>query len=145
MAGLAVRRVSKRFGAVEVLKDVSLDIENGAFTVLVGPSGCGKSTLLSIIAGLETASAGDIEIGGRSMNGVAAKDRNIALVFQSYALNPAITVRQNVSSGMECRGGAKARQQEALERVPRLLQIEQLLDRRPAQLSGGQRQRVAMG
>jgi multiple sugar transport system ATP-binding protein len=145
MAGLAVRRVSKRFGAVEVLKDVSLDIENGAFTVLVGPSGCGKSTLLSIIAGLETASAGGIEIGGRSMNGVAAKDRNIAMVFQSYALYPAMTVRQNVTFGMECRGVAKARQQEALERVARLLQIEQLLDRRPAQLSGGQRQRVAMG
>jgi multiple sugar transport system ATP-binding protein len=145
MAGLTVRHVSKRFGAVEVLKDVSLDIENGAFTVLVGPSGCGKSTLLSIIAGLETASAGDIEIGGRSMNGVAAKDRNIAMVFQSYALYPAMTVRQNVTFGMECRGVPKARQKEAVERVARLLQIEPLLDRRPAQLSGGQRQRVAMG
>jgi multiple sugar transport system ATP-binding protein len=145
MAGLAVRRISKRFGAVEVLKDVSLDIESGAFTVLVGPSGCGKSTLLSIIAGLETASAGDIEIGGRSMNGVAAKDRNIAMVFQSYALYPAMTVRQNVTFGMECRGVPKARRKEAVERVARLLQIETLLDRRPAQLSGGQRQRVAMG
>ncbi|HEY4173458.1 MAG TPA: sn-glycerol-3-phosphate ABC transporter ATP-binding protein UgpC [Rhodopila sp.] len=145
MAGLTVRRVSKHFGSVEVLKDVSLDIENGAFTVLVGPSGCGKSTLLSIIAGLETASAGDIEIGGRSMNGVAAKDRNIAMVFQSYALYPAMTVRQNVTFGMECRGVPKARQKEAVERVARLLQIEALLDRRPAQLSGGQRQRVAMG
>jgi multiple sugar transport system ATP-binding protein len=145
MAGLTVRQVSKRFGAVEVLKGVSLDIENGAFTVLVGPSGCGKSTLLGIIAGLETASAGDIEIGGRSMNGVAAKDRNIAMVFQSYALYPAMTVRQNVTFGMECRGVPKTRQKEAVERVARLLQIEPLLDRRPAQLSGGQRQRVAMG
>ena len=145
MAELAVRQVSKRFGSVEVLKNVNLDIESGAFTVLVGPSGCGKSTLLSIIAGLETATAGDVEIGGRSMNGVAAKDRNIAMVFQSYALYPAMTVRQNVTFGMECRGVPKARRKEAVERVARLLQIEPLLDRRPAQLSGGQRQRVAMG
>jgi multiple sugar transport system ATP-binding protein len=145
MAALTLRRVSKRFGAVEVLKDVSLEIESGAFTVLVGPSGCGKSTLLGIIAGLETAGAGDIEIGGRSMNGVPPRDRNIAMVFQSYALYPAMTVRQNVTFGMECRGVPKAQQREAVARVARLLQIEQLLDRRPAQLSGGQRQRVAMG
>jgi multiple sugar transport system ATP-binding protein len=145
MAALTVRRVSKRFGSVEVLKDVSLEIGSGEFTVLVGPSGCGKSTLLGIIAGLETASAGEIEIGGQPMNGVAAKDRNIAMVFQSYALYPAMTVRQNVTFGMECRGVPKARQNEAVARVARLLQIEPLLDRRPAQLSGGQRQRVAMG
>jgi multiple sugar transport system ATP-binding protein len=145
MAALTVRGVSKRFGAVEVLKDVNLEIDSGEFTVLVGPSGCGKSTLLGIIAGLETASAGDIEIGGRPMNGVAAKDRDIAMVFQSYALYPAMTVRQNVTFGMECRGVPKARQKEAVARVARLLQIEPLLDRKPAQLSGGQRQRVAMG
>jgi multiple sugar transport system ATP-binding protein len=145
VAALTVRRVSKRFGAVEVLKDVSLQIDSGEFTVLVGPSGCGKSTLLGIIAGLETASAGQIEIGGQPMNGVPAKDRNIAMVFQSYALYPAMTVRQNVTFGMECRGVPKARQNEAVARVARLLQIESLLDRRPAQLSGGQRQRVAMG
>jgi multiple sugar transport system ATP-binding protein len=145
MAALTVRGVYKRFGPIEVLKDVNLEIESGAFTVLVGPSGCGKSTLLGIIAGLETASAGDIEIGDRSMNGVAAKDRNIAMVFQSYALYPAMTVRQNVTFGMECRGVPKAQQKQAVERVARLLQIEPLLDRRPAQLSGGQRQRVAMG
>jgi len=145
MAALTVRQISKRFGAVEVLKDVSLEIDSGAFTVLVGPSGCGKSTLLGIIAGLETAGAGDIEIGGRSMNGVPPRDRNIAMVFQSYALYPAMTVRQNVTFGMECRGVPKAQQREAVARVARLLQIESLLDRRPAQLSGGQRQRVAMG
>jgi multiple sugar transport system ATP-binding protein len=145
MPALTVRGVSKRFGAVEVLKDVNLEIDSGAFTVLVGPSGCGKSTLLGIIAGLETASAGDVEIGGRSMNGVAAKDRNIAMVFQSYALYPAMTVRQNVTFGMQCRGVPKAQQKDAVARVARLLRIEPLLDRRPAQLSGGQRQRVAMG
>jgi multiple sugar transport system ATP-binding protein len=145
MAALTIRHVSKRFGPVEVLKDVSLQIDDGEFTVLVGPSGCGKSTLLAIIAGLESASAGEIEIGGRRMNGVPAKDRDIAMVFQSYALYPAMTVRQNVTFGMECRGVPKSRQQEALARVARLLQIEPLLDRRPAQLSGGQRQRVAMG
>jgi multiple sugar transport system ATP-binding protein len=145
VAALTVREVSKRFGPVEVLKHVSLDIDDGEFTVLVGPSGCGKSTLLAIIAGLETASAGEIAIGGRRMNGVAPKDRDIAMVFQSYALYPAMTVRQNVTFGMECRGVAKAQQQDAVARVARLLQIEPLLDRRPAQLSGGQRQRVAMG
>jgi len=145
MAALTVREVSKRFGPVEVLKHVSLDIDDGDFTVLVGPSGCGKSTLLAIIAGLETVSAGEIAIGGRRMNGVAPKDRDIAMVFQSYALYPAMTVRQNVTFGMECRGVPKAQRQEAVARVARLLQIEPLLDRRPAQLSGGQRQRVAMG
>jgi multiple sugar transport system ATP-binding protein len=145
MAGLTVRGVTKRFGAVEVLRNVSLDVEDGEFTVLVGPSGCGKSTLLAIIAGLEAPTAGEIAIGGRRMNGVAPKDRDIAMVFQSYALYPAMTVRQNVTFGMECRGVPKAQQQEAVSRVARLLQIEALLDRRPAQLSGGQRQRVAMG
>jgi multiple sugar transport system ATP-binding protein len=145
MAGLTVRGISKRFGPVEVLKNVSLDIDDGEFTVLVGPSGCGKSTLLAIIAGLETASQGDITIGGRQMNRVPPKDRDIAMVFQSYALYPAMTVRQNVTFGMECRGVPKVEQQEVVARVARLLQIEPLLDRRPAQLSGGQRQRVAMG
>jgi multiple sugar transport system ATP-binding protein len=145
MAALTVRGISKRFGPVEVLKDVNLDIEDGEFTVLVGPSGCGKSTLLGIIAGLETPGAGEISIGGRRMNGVAPKDRDIAMVFQSYALYPAMTVRQNVTFGMECRGVPKAEQQAVVARVARLLQIEPLLDRRPAQLSGGQRQRVAMG
>jgi multiple sugar transport system ATP-binding protein len=145
MAALTVRRISKKFGALDVLKNVSLDIGSGEFTVLVGPSGCGKSTLLGIIAGLDTATSGEIEIGGRLMNGVPPKDRDIAMVFQSYALYPAMTVRENVTFGMECRRVPKARQKEAVERVARLLQIETLLDRRPAQLSGGQRQRVAMG
>ncbi len=145
MAALRIRDLRKRFGGAEVLKGIDLEIESGAFTVLVGPSGCGKSTLLNIIAGLERASEGSIEIGDRPMNDVAPKDRDIAMVFQSYALYPAMTVRQNITFGMECRGVPKARQVEAVARVARLLQIEALLDRRPSQLSGGQRQRVAMG
>ncbi|HEX3995507.1 MAG TPA: sn-glycerol-3-phosphate ABC transporter ATP-binding protein UgpC [Acetobacteraceae bacterium] len=145
MAALSVRDVSKQFAHHEVLKRINLDIESGEFAVLVGPSGCGKSTLLNIIAGLERASAGTIEIGGRVVNDIAPKDRDIAMVFQSYALYPSMTVRQNITFGMECRHVPKTRQREALASVARLLQIEQLLDRRPSQLSGGQRQRVAMG
>jgi multiple sugar transport system ATP-binding protein len=145
MSALAIRDVWKRYGHLPVLKGIDLDIDNGEFTILVGPSGCGKSTLLNIIAGLDSASQGSIEIGGRPMDGVAAKDRNIAMVFQSYALYPSMTVRQNMTFGMECRRVPKRQQMEALERVAKLLQIEALLDRKPSQLSGGQRQRVAMG
>ena len=145
MSALAVRDVWKRYGPLAVLKGIDLDIDSGEFAILVGPSGCGKSTLLNIIAGLDTTSEGAIEIGGRVMNGVAAKDRNIAMVFQSYALYPSMTVRQNMTFGMECRRVPKREQIEAVERVARLLQIEALLDRKPSQLSGGQRQRVAMG
>jgi len=145
MSALRIRDVWKRYGHLPVLKGIDLDIDNGEFTILVGPSGCGKSTLLSIIAGLDNASQGSIEIGGRPMEGVAAKDRNIAMVFQSYALYPSMTVRQNMTFGMECRRVPKRQQIEALERVAKLLQIEALLDRKPSQLSGGQRQRVAMG
>ena len=145
MSALAVRDVWKRYGALAVLKGIDLDIDSGEFAILVGPSGCGKSTLLSIIAGLDNASDGKVEIGGRSMNGVAAKDRNIAMVFQSYALYPSMTVRQNMTFGMECRRVPKREQIDAVGRVAKLLQIEALLDRKPSQLSGGQRQRVAMG
>ena len=145
MSALAIRDVWKRYGALPVLKGIDLDIDSGEFAILVGPSGCGKSTLLNIIAGLDTASQGMIEIGGRPMNGVAAKDRNIAMVFQSYALYPSMTVRQNMTFGMECRRVPKRQQIEAVGRVAKLLQIEALLDRKPSQLSGGQRQRVAMG
>jgi multiple sugar transport system ATP-binding protein len=145
MAALAIRDVRKRFGTTEVLKGVGLEIENGEFTVIVGPSGCGKSTLLNIIAGLEKPTSGTVEIGGRVVNDVAPKDRDIAMVFQSYALYPSMTVRQNIVFGMECRNVPKPQRAEALARVARLLQIEPLLDRKPAQLSGGQRQRVAMG
>ncbi len=145
MTALRISGVSKRFGPLDVLKRVDLEIESGEFTVLVGPSGCGKSTLLNIIAGLERPSDGTIEIGGRVVNDLAPKDRDIAMVFQSYALYPSMTVRQNITFGMECRGVAKVQREAAVARVARLLQIEQLLDRRPSQLSGGQRQRVAMG
>ncbi len=145
MSALVIRDLHKRFGATDVLKGINLDIDNGDFTVLVGPSGCGKSTLLNIIAGLETATAGDIEIDGRVVNAIPPKDRDIAMVFQTYALYPSMTVRQNITFGMECRNVPKPQQATALERVAKLLQIEPLLARKPAQLSGGQRQRVAMG
>ena len=145
MAALSVRNLHKSFGPVDVLKGIDLEIDNGDFTVLVGPSGCGKSTLLNIIAGLETATSGDIEIGERVVNMVAPKDRDIAMVFQSYALYPTMTVRQNITFGMECRNVPKSTQDEAVDRVAKLLQIEPLLRRKPSQLSGGQRQRVAMG
>ena len=145
MSALAIEGLRVRLGSVEVLKGIDLEIDNGEFIVLVGPSGCGKSTLLNVIAGLETSFAGQVRIGGRDVTGVAPKDRDIAMVFQSYALYPAMTVRGNITFGMECRGVAKAEQRSTVERVAKLLQIGPLLDRKPSQLSGGQRQRVAMG
>jgi multiple sugar transport system ATP-binding protein len=145
MSALIIRDVYKRFHSVEVLKGINLKMESGDFIVLVGPSGCGKSTLLNIIAGLERQTSGNIVIGERVVDDILPKDRNIAMVFQSYALYPSMTVRQNITFGMECRNVARAQRDEALARVARLLQIEALLDRKPAQLSGGQRQRVAMG
>ena len=145
MAALSIRALSKRYANLEVLKDIALDIESGEFTVLVGPSGCGKSTLLNIVAGLDHPSAGTVEIGGRVVNDVAPKDRDIAMVFQSYALYPSMTVRQNITFGMECRHVPKTEQDKAVANVAKLLQIEPLLGRKPSQLSGGQRQRVAMG
>src|SRR3981081_1190422 len=145
MAALSVRGVHKRFGPVEVLKGIDLTVENGEFAVLLGPSGCGKSTLLNVVAGLERPSAGTVEIGDRVVNDIEPKDRDIATVFQSYALYPAMTVRRNITFGMECRGVPKQKQSEAVARVAGRRQIDGLLDRKPAQLSGGQRQRVAMG
>jgi multiple sugar transport system ATP-binding protein len=145
MAVLKISGVNKSFGAVEVLKDINLDVRSGEFIALVGPSGCGKSTLLAIIAGLEKASAGTISIGERVVTNVAPKDRDIAMVFQSYALYPTMTVRENMMFGMEARGVPRDQREAALKRVSSLLQIDQLLNRKPGQLSGGQRQRVAMG
>ncbi len=145
MTALTVRNLHKRFANTEVLKGIDLSVESGEFAVLLGPSGCGKSTLLNVIAGLEAPTSGTVEIGDRVVNDIPPKDRDIAMVFQSYALYPSMSVRQNITFGMECRGVPKARQAEAVRRVAGLLQIDRLLDRRPAQLSGGQRQRVAMG
>src|SRR6266853_2964064 len=145
MAALSIRALSKRYANLEVLKGIDLDIESGEFTVLVGPSGCGKSTLLNIIAGLEHQSSGSIQIGDRVVDNVPPKDRDIAMVFQSYALYPSMTVRQNMTFGMECRNVPRPKRNEAVARVAKLLQIDALLDRKPSPLSGGQRQRVAMG
>jgi multiple sugar transport system ATP-binding protein len=145
MSALSLCDVHKRFGAIEVLKGINLEMGSGEFTVLVGPSGCGKSSLLNIIAGLERQSSGSVEIGGRIVDDIPPKDRNIAMVFQSYALYPSMTVRQNITFGMECRNVPRARRDEAVDRVAKLLQIDAMLDRKPGQLSGGQRQRVAMG
>ena len=145
MASLTIRNLQKNFGSTTVLKGINLDVKTGEFVVLVGPSGCGKSTLLALIAGLETVSDGEIRIDERVVNSVPPKDRDIAMVFQSYALYPTMTVRANITFGMESRGVPKQVQAEALARVAGLLQIESLLNRKPSQLSGGQRQRVAMG
>lgn len=145
MASLTVENITKTFGSVEVLKGVSLAIESGEFLVLVGPSGCGKSTLLNLIAGLETITTGEIKIGNRVVNNVRPKDRDIAMVFQSYALYPNMSVKKNLSFGLETRGVPKPQIEETVQRVAHMLQISELLDRKPSQLSGGQRQRVAMG
>ncbi len=145
MATLSINNVRKQYGSVEVLKGIDLDLTDGEFLVLLGPSGCGKSTLLNMIAGLETISAGEIRIDQRVVNEVHPKDRDIAMVFQSYALYPNMTVARNIGFSLEMRGQAKPEREGAVRRVAKLLQIEHLLDRKPAQLSGGQRQRVAMG
>jgi multiple sugar transport system ATP-binding protein len=145
MASLTIRNIFKNYGMVEVLKGVDIEAKQGEFIALVGPSGCGKSTLLAMIAGLETITGGEIWIGDRMVNSVAPKDRDIAMVFQSYALYPTMTVRENMLFGMQSRGVPKPEQEAAIERVSTLLQIKQLLGRKPGQLSGGQRQRVAMG
>ena len=145
MAGIRLMGLTKRFGATEVIRGIDLEIGEGEFIVLVGPSGCGKSTLLNLVAGLETASSGDIFIGDERVNGIPPKDRDIAMVFQSYALYPTKTVRDNITFGMRARGASHAEQEAAVGDVAVLLHIGALLDRKPSQLSGGQRQRVAMG
>jgi multiple sugar transport system ATP-binding protein len=145
MAFLEISGLRKRFGNVEILKGIDLELEKGGFLVLVGPSGCGKSTLLNTIAGLEPISGGDIRIDGRGVADLHPSKRDIAMVFQSYALYPNMTVAGNISFGMEMRKVPPAERQKAIERVAKVLQIGHLLDRKPGQLSGGQRQRVAMG
>ena len=146
MASLSIRDVYKTYpNGVPVLKGVDIDIEDGQFLILVGGSGCGKSTLLNMIAGLETVTKGEIQIDGKTVNNLSPKDRDIAMVFQSYALYPSMTVRENISFGLNIRKVPKAEQKQIVERVANTLQITHLLDRKPGQLSGGQRQRVAMG
>jgi multiple sugar transport system ATP-binding protein len=145
MAFLEINGLRKRFGPVEILKGIDLTLDKGGFLVLVGPSGCGKSTLLNTIAGLESISAGNINIDGRSINDLHPSKRDIAMVFQSYALYPNMSVAQNMAFGMEMRGVPKDERDKAVAAVAKTLQIEHLMSRRPSQLSGGQRQRVAMG
>jgi multiple sugar transport system ATP-binding protein len=145
MASLTIQHLKKNFGSVPVLKGIDLEVKTGEFVVLVGPSGCGKSTLLAIIAGLESVTEGEVRIDQRVVNSVPPKDRDIAMVFQSYALYPTMTVRGNMMFGMESRGVPKPVREKAVARVAELLRIESLLNRKPNQLSGGQRQRVAMG
>src|SRR6201996_4732695 len=145
MGALTIANVRKTFGQVEILKGIDIDIDAGEFLILVGPSGCGKSTLLNIIAGLELPTDGSVSIGGREVTYEAPKDRDIAMVFQSYALYPNMNVAQNIAFGLEMRKVPREKREEAVQRVAKMLQITQLLDRKPGQLSGGQRQRVAMG
>ena len=145
MAEVALRKVVKRYDDVEAVRGIDLDIADHEFIVLVGPSGCGKSTTLRMIAGLEDISDGDIMIGGDIVNDVPPKDRDIAMVFQNYALYPHMTVAENMSFGLRLKRYPKAEIKERVTEAARLLDITDLIDRKPKQLSGGQRQRVAMG
>ena len=145
MAELEITSVSKSFGAVEVLRDINLKIRSGEFVVFVGPSGCGKSTLLRMITGLETESSGDIHIDGKRVNDVDPAKRGTAMVFQSYALYPHMTVAENMGFGLKMAGEPKAVIREKVAQAAGILRLENLLDRRPGQLSGGQKQRVAIG
>ncbi|CAK12269.1 sn-glycerol-3-phosphate ABC transporter ATP-binding protein UgpC (plasmid) [Rhizobium leguminosarum] len=145
MASVAIDRVQKQYGAASVLHGVSADIEDGEFVTLVGPSGCGKSTLLRMLAGLEDISGGEIRIDGRVVNDVAPKERDIAMVFQSYALYPHMTVRENMGFALKLQGRDKATINKLVSEAAGILALEPLLERLPKQLSGGQRQRVAMG
>ena len=145
MADLVLEKLNKTFGTAEVIPNVDLQINDGEFVVFVGPSGCGKSTLLRMIAGLEESTSGDIRIDDKSVIRTPAADRGVAMVFQSYALYPHMTVRENLSFGLENIRMKKDEIQRRVNEAARLLQIDQLLDRQPRQLSGGQRQRVAIG
>src|SRR5574343_456117 len=148
-SSLQIAGINKRFGkgdkSVEVLHKVDIHVAPGEFLILVGPSGCGKSTLLNIIAGLDDPTEGEVRIGGKNVVGMPPRDRDIAMVFQSYALYPTMSVADNIGFALEMRKMPKAERQKRIDEVAAMLQISHLLDRRPSQLSGGQRQRVAMG
>ncbi|WYK06814.1 sn-glycerol-3-phosphate import ATP-binding protein UgpC [Cereibacter sphaeroides f. sp. denitrificans] len=145
MAEISLRDVRKSYSGLEVIHGVDLEIADGEFVVIVGPSGCGKSTLLRMVAGLEEITAGEIAIGGRVVNRLEPRERDIAMVFQNYALYPHMTVRENMAYGLRIAKLSKAEIEERVARSARMLELGQLLDRKPRQLSGGQRQRVAMG
>ncbi len=145
MGALELKSVTKSFGATEVIKGVDLTVNDGEFCVFVGPSGCGKSTLLRIIAGLEDASGGDVLLDGKRMNDVAPARRELAMVFQSYALYPHLSVRDNMGLALKQAGQPKAAITAAIDKAAGMLALDPLMDRRPAELSGGQRQRVAIG
>ena len=145
MADVKLVDLKKSYGKVDIIKGVSLDIKHGEFVVFVGPSGCGKSTLLRMIAGLEEITSGDLMIEGRRVNDAQPREREIAMVFQSYAIFPHMTVRENIGFGLTLAGAPKAEKERAVGEAARILQMEHLLDRKPSQLSGGQRQRVAIG
>ena len=145
MAQVSLRGLRKSYGNAEIIKGVDIDIADGEFTVFVGPSGCGKSTLLRMIAGLEDITGGTLTIGDRVVNDLPPKDRKIAMVFQSYAIFPHMTVRENLAFGLTIANAPKAQKDAKVAEAARILQMEHLLERRPSQLSGGQRQRVAIG
>jgi multiple sugar transport system ATP-binding protein len=145
MASVEIRSVKKAYGSTQVIHGVSVDIADGEFVILVGPSGCGKSTLLRMIAGLENITAGEIRIGPRVVNHVPPKERDIAMVFQNYALYPHMSVADNMAFSLKLKGAPKAEIAQKVDRAAAILGLEKLLDRYPRQLSGGQRQRVAMG
>ena len=145
MASVELHNIHKAYGALTVIHDISLSIEDGEFIALVGPSGCGKSTLLRMIAGLEEITDGDVSIGGQVVNAMTPRERNIAMVFQSYALYPHMTVAENMGFNLKLSGETKQVIEQRVNEAARMLDLSKLLDRKPAQLSGGQRQRVAMG
>ena len=145
MAGVTLKNIVKRYGKTEVIHGIDLEVNDGELLVLVGPSGCGKSTLLRMIAGLEEISDGIIEIGGRIVNDIPASQRDLSMVFQSYALYPHMSVRKNLAFGLTNLNMPKAEINRRVSEVAEILRINELLDRKPRQLSGGQKQRVAIG
>src|SRR3982751_4382772 len=145
MGAVSIKDVRKNYGTVEVIHGVSVDIADGEFVILVGPSGCGKSTLLRMIAGLEQVSEGDIKIGGRVVNDVPPKLRDVAMVFQNYALYPHMTVADNMGFSLKLKKAPKSEIKQRVGKAAEILGLTQLLERYPRQLSGGQRQRVATG
>lgn len=145
MATVSIKNLVKAYGKTEVLHGINLDVADGEFVVLVGPSGCGKSTTLRMIAGLEEITGGDISIGGHIVNNMEPKERNIAMVFQNYAIYPHMSVRKNIGFGLRTSKASRSEKEARIEEVAEILSMTELLDRRPNQLSGGQRQRVAIG